>query len=250
MLVRAAATEADATLFELTPANVVSAKMGESERVVSSVFKAAMRHAPALVFIDEFDTLFPRRDTAEGKVGASLVTGLCVNFDDLGRWKKERRASDEHADRLGVVVLAACNRPKAVDRALLQYGRFDYEIAVALPDLDDRRELVENLAGDVADATDLDFVAGDTAGFSGADLAQFVAAAIEHAALRSGAEGGRLTRADFAEARREAATLAEDLAAERAARAARRPEDAPPRPEFPRQVATKTYGAYDDVPDT
>ena len=44
--------------------------------------------------------------------------------------------------------------------------------------------------------------------------------------------------------------LAEDFAAERAARAARRPEDAPPRPEFPRQVATKTYGAYDDVPDT
>ena len=250
MLVRAAATEADATLFELTPANVVSAKMGESERVVASVFKAAMRHAPALVFIDEFDTLFPRRDTAEGKVGASLVTCLCVSFDDLGRWKKERRESDEHADRLGVVVLAACNRPKAVDRALLQYGRFDYEIAVALPDLDDRRELVENLAGDLADATDLDFVAGDTAGFSGADLAQFVAAAVEHAALRSGAEGGRLTRADFAEARREAATLAEDLAAERAARSARRPEDAPPRPEFPRQVATKTYGAYDDVPDT
>ncbi|KAH8097228.1 ATP binding protein [Aureococcus anophagefferens] len=221
---RAAATEADATLFELTPANVVSAKMGESERVVASVFKAAMRHAPVDLHRRVRHAL--PRDTAEGKVGASLVTGLCVNFDDLGRWKKERRESDEHADRLGVVVLAACNRPKAVDRALLQYGRFDYEIAVALPDLDDRRELVENLAGDVADATDLDFVAGDTAGF-GADLAQFAAAVAEHGPAQRGRG-----RAPDARGLRGGAARGRDARGTRRGARARAAEDAP-RPSSP-----------------
>lgn len=261
MLVRAAATEADATLFELTPANVVSSKMGESEKVVGNVFRTAMARAPALVFIDEFDTLFPKRSSSDGKVGSSLVTTLCVCFDDLGAWKRDRAEAakqavedgDDAGDKrgLGVVVLAACNRPNAVDPALLQYGRFDYEIQVPLPDEADRLALVTNLVrpDEVDDPELLAETARKTDGFSGADLSHLVACAFDHAALRN---SKTLSRADFDAAEAEASTLAQDLEDERQtkARNAAAAEKRGKLPDYPRVLATKTYGDYDDVPDT
>lgn len=163
LLARAAAAESGARLFVLKPSNVVSDRMGVSEKILASTLEAAGAAPPSLVFIDEFDSLFPSRDTADpAKLGSSLVSTLCVALDRLRRTKAR------------VVVIAASNRPDALDRALLQYGRFDYVVKVGLPDLQDRRHhleiLVNKTAAHALDASDLEFLAQTTHGFSGADI--------------------------------------------------------------------------------
>lgn len=143
MLARAAAAESGARLFILSPSNVVSDRMGVSEKAVGNTFRMAMSAPPALIFIDEFDSLFPSREIIEpGQLGGSLVSTICVAFDELKRWMRHRQQErdGDTSDRLGVVVLAASNRPDALDPALLQYGRFDYSLRVNLPDKADRRE--------------------------------------------------------------------------------------------------------------
>jgi len=219
LLARAAAHEADATLFELTPAVVVSSEMGESERVISAAFRAAMQHAPALIFVDEFDALFPKRTSAPGKVSSSLVTQLCLCFDALGRWKMCHAAAAEReptTNGLGVVVLAACNRPEAIDRALVRFGRFDYEIRVDKPGTRDRLDLVSQLAKDAPSVIDFRWLAQHTKGFSGADIAQLLRTARIQANLRNPtATSPCLDRCDFVRAKLEAQTLQHDLDDER-----------------------------------
>ncbi|KAJ1451823.1 P-loop containing nucleoside triphosphate hydrolase protein, partial [Pelagophyceae sp. CCMP2097] len=166
LLARATAAEAGAAFYELTPANVVSALVGASERAVSRAFRAAKRTAPSIIFIDEFDSLFPARSGAEGKVGASLVTSLVVALDDLARWRAARGVDDA-----GVVVLAASNRPGALDQALIQHGRFDFEIHVQLPDRADRCEHVDLLLLKARMNTDQrDRLVDASRGFSGAEI--------------------------------------------------------------------------------
>lgn len=143
MLARAAAAESGARLFILSPSNVVSDRMGVSEKTVGNAFRMAMSVPPALIFIDEFDSLFPSRELIDpGQLGGSLVSTICVAFDELKRWMRHRQQErdGDTSDKLGVVVLAASNRPDALDRALLQYGRFDYSLRINLPDKADRRE--------------------------------------------------------------------------------------------------------------
>ena len=109
-------------------------------------------------------------------------------------------------------MLAACNRPEAVDRALLRFGRFDYDIRVDKPGVRDRLDLASRLAKDAASVSDLRWVAQHTDGFSGADLAQLLRAAQTQANLRdTAATSSRLTRCDFVDAKREAQILQHDL---------------------------------------
>lgn len=175
LLARAAAVESEARLFILTPSNVVSDRMGVSEKIVADTFKAASASTPSLIFIDEFDSLFPSRLAVDpGQLGGSLVSTLCVAFDDLRQRQSRATRNEESHDRLGVVVLAASNRPDAIDPALLQHGRFDFAIRIDLPDDEDRREHIQLLfrkGGSPLDDGIEEWLVKRTRGFSGADIA-------------------------------------------------------------------------------
>ncbi|KAJ8609484.1 hypothetical protein CTAYLR_005436 [Chrysophaeum taylorii] len=202
MLARAAAAESKARLLVLSPPTVVSDRVGVSERIVARAFETALAAPPAIIFIDEFDALFPSRDLVDpGQLGGSLVATLCVAFDDL-----KRRRGPPTSD-LGVVILAASNRPDAVDPALLQYGRFDYAIRVPLPDRSDRLEHFSMLLREDNRDDDLvEWLADRTAGFSGADIARLVAAA-----AREAASSGVASRCHFEAALKVSRTLRDEM---------------------------------------
>jgi len=133
---------------------------GESEARLREVFKEAEENAPSIIFIDEVDAIAPKREEVTGEVERRVVSQLLTLMDGLkGRGQ--------------VIVIAATNRPEAVDPALRRPGRFDREIAIGMPDKRGRREIlqvhVRNMP--LAEDVNLDELADITHGFTGADLA-------------------------------------------------------------------------------
>ena len=187
LIARAVANEVDAYFDTISGPEVVSKYKGESEQRLREAFEAAADNAPAVLFIDEIDSIAGARDEdadMENRVVAQLLT-LMDGLD-----------TDE-----GVVVVGATNRVDDVDPALRRGGRFDREIEVGVPDQAGRREVLTvhtremPLAADV----DLDTVAARTHGFVGADLASLAREAAM-SALRQEADGERepvVTAADF-----------------------------------------------------
>ena len=108
---------------------VIQKFYGESEARLRGIFEQAARSAPCLIFIDEIDAIAPRRDHVQGDVEKRVVAQLLSLMDGL----KARRE---------VIVLAATNRPDAIDPALRRPGRFDREIEIGVPDVDARREIL------------------------------------------------------------------------------------------------------------
>ncbi len=157
-LARAVANESEASFFTINGPEIMGSAYGESERRLREVFEEAAKAAPSIVFIDEIDSIAPKRSGTPGEAEKRLVAQLLTLMDGL------------HT-RSNIVVIAATNRPDALDEALRRPGRFDREIVVGVPDESGRREILGiHTRGMPLTGVDLDELARTTHGFVGADL--------------------------------------------------------------------------------
>jgi transitional endoplasmic reticulum ATPase len=159
-LARAVANESSAQFFLINGPEIMGSAYGESEKKLREVFEQAAKSAPSIVFIDEIDSIAPKRGGSTGEAEKRLVAQLLTLMDGL-----EPRAN--------LVVIAATNRPDAIDEALRRPGRFDREIVVGVPDLRGRREIlgIHTRGMPLNTDVDLDELARSTYGFVGADMA-------------------------------------------------------------------------------
>jgi transitional endoplasmic reticulum ATPase len=159
-LARAVANESAAEFFLINGPEIMGSAYGESESKLRQVFEEAAKASPSIVFIDEIDSIAPKRGQVSGEAEKRLVAQLLTLMDGL-----EARAN--------VVVIAATNRPEAIDEALRRPGRFDREIIVGVPDERGRREIlgIHTRGMPLGDKVDLGELARTTYGFVGADLA-------------------------------------------------------------------------------
>jgi len=159
-LAKAVANESDAQFFHIAGPEIMGSAYGESEKKLRELFEAASKAAPSIIFIDEIDSIAPKRGQVSGEAEKRLVAQLLTLMDGL-------------EPRQNLVVIAATNRPEAIDEALRRPGRFDREIVVGVPDETGRREIlgVHTRGMPLADGVDLDALARRTYGFVGADLA-------------------------------------------------------------------------------
>ncbi len=159
-LARAVANESDAQFFLINGPEIMGSAYGESEGRLRQIFEEAAKAAPSIVFIDEIDSIAPKRGQVSGEAEKRLVAQLLTLMDGL-----EARAN--------IVVIAATNRPDAIDEALRRPGRFDREIVVGVPDERGRREIlgIHTRGMPLGDKVDLGELASTTYGFVGADLA-------------------------------------------------------------------------------
>ncbi len=162
-LARAVANESDAEFFLINGPEIMGSAYGQSEGQLREIFEAATKAAPSILFIDEIDSIAPKRGQVQGEAEKRLVAQLLTLMDGLEA-------------RTNLVVIAATNRPEALDEALRRPGRFDREIIVGVPDQRGRREIVgiHTRGMPLANDVDLDELAGTTFGFVGADLAALV----------------------------------------------------------------------------
>jgi cell division protease FtsH len=190
LLARAVAGEAHVPFFSVSGSAFVEMFVGVGAARVRDLFEQARTRGPAIVFIDEIDALGARR-------GHGSLPGNDEREQTLNQLLAEM---DGFEDSAGVVVLAATNRPDALDPALRRPGRFDREVVVPLPNRAERRAILASHARGKTLSADNDFdqVAAATPGFSGADLANLVNEAAVNA-VRAGRT--MLTAADFASAR-------------------------------------------------
>ncbi len=170
LLAKAVATEASAHFVYLSGPEVMSKFYGQSEENIREIFKEAQENAPSIIFIDEIDSIAPKRDEVTGEVERRVVAQILALMDGL-----ESRGK--------VVVIGATNRQNAIDPALRRPGRFDREIEIGIPDREARREILEIHTRGVplSENSDIDKLADMTHGYVGADLA----ALVKEAAMRA-----------------------------------------------------------------
>jgi len=163
LLAKALANEIGAYFTAINGPEIMSKYYGESEERLREVFREAEEKAPAIIFIDEIDSIAPKREEVTGEVEKRVVAQLLALMDGL----KERGR---------VIVIGATNRPDALDPALRRPGRFDREIEIPPPDKRARREILAVHTRNVplAEDVNLDGIAEMTHGFTGADLAALV----------------------------------------------------------------------------
>ncbi|WP_207587837.1 CDC48 family AAA ATPase [Halomontanus rarus] len=159
LMAKAVANEIDAHFETISGPEIMSKYYGESEEQLREVFEEAEENAPAIVFIDELDSIAAKREEAGGDVERRVVAQLLSLMDGL-------------EERGRVTVIAATNRVDAIDPALRRGGRFDREIEIGVPDKDGRKEIlqVHTRGMPLSDSVDLDQYAENTHGFVGADL--------------------------------------------------------------------------------
>jgi transitional endoplasmic reticulum ATPase len=159
-LARAVANESEAEFFLINGPEIMGSAYGESEKALRDVFERATKAAPAIIFIDEIDSIAPKRGQVSGEAEKRLVAQLLTLMDGL-----EPRAN--------LVVIAATNRPDAIDEALRRPGRFDREIVVGVPDERGRREIlsIHTRGMPLDEGVDIGELARTTYGFVGADIA-------------------------------------------------------------------------------
>jgi transitional endoplasmic reticulum ATPase len=159
LLARAVAAEADAHFFHIGGPEIMGRYYGESEQRLREIFEKASQQAPSIIFIDEIDSIAPKREDATGEVERRVVAQLLTLMDGL-------------EPRTNVVVIGATNRVDALDEALRRPGRFDREIVVGVPDQPGRREVlaIHTRGMPLDEDVELDELARRTFGFVGADL--------------------------------------------------------------------------------
>ncbi len=159
-LARAVANESEAQFFHIAGPEIMGSAYGESEKKLRDLFEQAAQSAPSIIFIDEIDSIAPKRGQVSGEAEKRLVAQLLALMDGI-------------EPRQNLVVIAATNRPEAIDEALRRPGRFDREIVVGVPDEPGRREIlgIHTRGMPLAPDIDLDELAKRTYGFVGADLA-------------------------------------------------------------------------------
>ncbi|WP_323677148.1 AAA family ATPase [Halorubellus sp. PRR65] len=181
LLARALAGESGVNFIEVKGPELLDRYVGESEKAVRELFHRARQAAPSIVFLDEIDSVAKSREGGGGGGGDDVtdrvVSQLLTELDGL-------------ADNPNLVVVAATNRKEAIDRALLRPGRLDTHIEVPEPDETGRREILSVVAKGrpLAEDVDLDALAADLEGYSGAELDAFVRDASMRA-IREIAEG-------------------------------------------------------------
>ena len=160
LLARAVANESAAKFFLINGPEIMGSAYGESERRLREIFEEAAQSAPSIIFIDEIDSIAPKRGQVTGEAEKRLVAQLLTLLDGI-------------EPRQNTVVIAATNRPEAIDEALRRPGRFDREIVVGVPDEPGRREIlgIHTRGMPLAQDVRLDDLARRTYGFVGADLA-------------------------------------------------------------------------------
>jgi cell division protease FtsH len=190
LLARAVAGEAGVPFMSVTGSDFMEMFVGVGASRVRDLFQSARKQAPAIIFIDEIDSIGRKR-------GAGLGGGHDEREQTLNQMLAEM---DGFEATEGIVMMAATNRPDILDPALLRPGRFDRQIVVPLPDLDERLPILKVHCKDkrIAPDVDLTVIARGTPGMSGADLANLVNEAALHA-VRRGVPA--ITMADFDAAR-------------------------------------------------
>ena len=160
LLARAVANESDAQFFVINGPEIVGKFHGESEERLRDIFDQAERAAPSIVFIDELDSIAPKRDQVTHEAERRIVAQLLTLMDGL-------------RPRQNVVIIGATNRPDALDEALRRPGRFDRELTLGVPDATGRREIltIHTRGMPLAEDVELEELARSTYGFVGADLA-------------------------------------------------------------------------------
>jgi cell division protease FtsH len=189
LLARAVAGEAKVPFFLISGSDFVEMFVGVGAARVRDLFLQAKGHAPCIIFIDELDAIGRQRGVHVGSVNderEQTLNALLVEMDGF-------------EPNIGVILLAATNRPEVLDRALLRPGRFDRQVIVDLPDLDGREAILKVHSKDkhLAPEVDLRRIAAATAGFSGADLSNVLN---EAALLTARRQDVQITQADLEEA--------------------------------------------------
>ena len=160
LMARAVANETGAFFFLINGPEIMSKMAGESESNLRKAFEEAEKNSPAIIFIDEIDSIAPKREKTNGEVERRVVSQLLTLMDGMKA-------------RSNVVVMAATNRPNSIDPALRRFGRFDREVDIGIPDPTGRLEILQihtknmKLGEDV----DLDSIAAETHGYVGSDIA-------------------------------------------------------------------------------
>ncbi len=160
LIARAVANEAGANFHSIQGPEIMSKFYGQSEERLREIFSEAEKNAPSVIFIDELDSIAPKRDEVQGEVERRVVAQLLTLMDGL-------------TSRGNVIVIAATNREDAIDPALRRPGRFDREIEIGVPAVEGRLEilLIHTRGMPLNEDFNLEHVAEITHGFVGADLA-------------------------------------------------------------------------------
>ncbi|KAK2075843.1 AAA ATPase cdc48 [Prototheca wickerhamii] len=160
LIARAVANETGAFFFLINGPEIMSKLAGESESNLRKAFEEAEKNSPAIIFIDEIDSIAPKRDKTQGEVERRIVSQLLTLMDGLKA-------------RSHVIVMGATNRPNSIDAALRRFGRFDREIDIGVPDEVGRLEVlrIHSRNMKLSEDVDLEAVSRETHGYVGADLA-------------------------------------------------------------------------------
>lgn len=160
LIARAVANETGAFFFLINGPEIMSKLAGESESNLRKAFEEAEKNSPAIIFIDEIDSIAPKREKTNGEVERRIVSQLLTLMDGMKA-------------RSHIIVMGATNRPNSIDPALRRFGRFDREIDIGVPDEVGRLEVLrihtKNMKLD--EAVDLEKISKETHGYVGADLA-------------------------------------------------------------------------------
>jgi transitional endoplasmic reticulum ATPase len=190
MIARAVATEIDATMFVISPAQIMSKWVGEAEQNVRKLFAAAKAEEKSVIFIDEIEALIPRRRSSESSVMQRVVPQILQELEGFDR--KAGRA---------LLFLGATNEPWSLDPAVLRPGRFDAKIYIPLPDAAARFRLFEMYLDQrpLDDDVNLAELVEKSAGYSGADIKAVCAKAATRPFLESvaGAPPRKINREDL-----------------------------------------------------
>ena len=159
LLAKAVANESNAHFISISGPEIMSKFYGESEARLREIFKEAREKSPSIIFVDEIDSIAPKREEVTGEVERRVVSQMLSLMDGL-----EARGK--------VIVIAATNRPNAIDPALRRPGRFDREIEIKVPDKKGRKDIlaIHTRNMPLADDVDLDKCAAVSHGYVGADL--------------------------------------------------------------------------------
>ena len=161
LLANALVEETGAHIVIINGPEIMARKGGESEANLRQAFEEAMEKAPSIIFMDEIDSIAPKRDQAQGETEKRVVSQLLTLMDSL------KPSSN-------VMVIGATNRPNVIESALRRPGRFDRELEIVIPDEDGRLEILNIKTKDMKLAEDVNLfqIARDTHGYVGADLQQ------------------------------------------------------------------------------
>lgn len=181
LIARAVAHESDANFYTINGPEIVHKFYGESEAHLRSIFEEASKNAPAIIFIDEIDSVAPKRANVQGEVEKRIVATLLNLMDGL-------------KSRGELIVIGATNMPELLDPALRRPGRFDREITIGIPDRGGRLKILEihTRGMPLADDVSLERLADITHGYVGADL-EALAREAAMSCLREAMEKGDIT---------------------------------------------------------